>query len=91
MVCQDQSLTAKLGKVKVFTPADSAGLKVAFVNIVMQTLLPVCMMWFLNGPQYGDFLCSINGKEVFEMGHKQICEAIHNAGLVMELVVERNG
>ena len=62
---KDQALTVKLGKVKVFSAADSAGLK----------------QW--------DYLCSINGKEVFEMSHSDICSMVKNAGTSMELVVER--
>ena len=62
---KDQSLTAKVGKVKVFSPADRAGLK------------------------DGDFLCSINGTEVFEMSHKMICDAIVQSSSKIEIVVER--
>jgi len=62
---KDQSLTAKVGKVKVFTPADRAGLR------------------------DGDYLCSINGNDVFEMSHKGICEAIIKSSSKMEVVVER--
>ena len=62
---KDQSLTAKVGKVKVFSAADRAGLK------------------------DGDFLCSINGREVFEMSHKAICDAIVQSSDKMEIVVER--
>ena len=62
---KDQSLTAKVGKVKVFSAADRAGLK------------------------DGDFLCSINGTEVFEMSHKAICDAIVQSSDKMEIVVER--
>ena len=62
---KDQALTVKLGKVKVFSAADRAGLK----------------QW--------DYLCSINGKEVFEMSHSQICSTIKDAGTSVELVVER--
>ena len=52
-------------KVKVFTPADRAGLR------------------------DGDYLCSINGNDVFEMSHKGICEAIIKSSSKMEVVVER--
>ena len=62
---KDQSLTAKVGKVKVFTPADRAGLR------------------------DGDYLCSINGQDVFEMSHQAICDSITKSSNKLEIIVER--
>jgi len=36
-----------------------------------------------------DFLISINGKEVFDMDHEDVCRMIAKAGTKMELIVER--
>merc|ERR1712106_349756 len=36
-----------------------------------------------------DYVWSINGEEVFEMGHNQICNMIKNAGTSLEMIVER--
>merc|ERR1712029_710841 len=37
----------------------------------------------------GDYVWSINGQEVFEMSHNQICNIIKGAGTSIEMVVER--
>ena len=36
-----------------------------------------------------DYVWSINGQEVFEMSHNQICNIIKGAGTSIEMVVER--
>ena len=36
-----------------------------------------------------DYVWSINGQEVFEMSHNQICSLIKGAGTSIQLVVER--
>merc|ERR1712106_769335 len=36
-----------------------------------------------------DYVWSINGQEVFEMSHNQICSLIKSAGTSLEMVVDR--
>ena len=78
---KDQSLTVKLGRIKVnylkasrplisidaqaYSAAEAAGLK----------------EW--------DYVWSINGQEVFEMTHNEICAIIKNAGTSLQMVIER--
>ena len=80
---KDQALTVKLGRIKVIT-------------ITVNCLCHIGT-WYLQayspaeaaGLKEWDYIWSINGEEVFEMSHNQICGLIKSSGNSIQMVVER--
>ena len=86
---KDQALTVKLGRIKVI-------IILSLILIFRLNLSHLGICYFqayspaeLAGLKEWDYIWSINGQEVFEMSHNQICGLIKSAGTSIQMVVER--
>ena len=83
---KDQALTVKLGRIKV-TIIITLVSDFDFSHLLqyLQAYSPAEHA----GLKEWDYIWSINGQEVFEMSHNQICGIIKSAGTSIQMVVER--
>ena len=85
---KDQALTVKLGRIKVIILS-------VILNFRMNlSHLGTCYLQAYSPAEHAglkewDYIWSINGQEVFEMSHNQICGLIKSAGTSIQMVVER--
>ena len=83
---KDQALTVKLGRIKVT-------IIITLVSVLDFSHLLQYLQAYSPAEHAGlkewDYIWSINGQEVFEMSHNQICGIIKSAGTSIQMVVER--
>ena len=82
---KDQALTVKLGRIKVI---------IILPFRLHVSHLGLCYLQAYSPAEHAglkewDYIWSINGQEVFEMSHNQICGLIKSAGTSIQMVVER--
>ena len=83
---KDQALTVKLGRIKVTIIITLVSdFDFSYLLQYLQAYSPAEHA----GLKEWDYIWSINGQEVFEMSHNQICGIIKSAGTSIQMVVER--
>ena len=85
---KDQALTVKLGRIKVTILSIILNFRINLSH------LGICYLQAYSPAEHAglkewDYIWSINGQEVFEMSHNQICGLIKSAGTSIQMVVER--